>query len=392
MSNIIADAGNTLSSWDNCMAKAYCKWPVIVAIIVGGLIILSLVLCLVRCCCCGLECCCGCFACCNACCPGPRSKKRDKYHDSPPQPYYPHSGQPNPYNQQYRSPTSPQYGSSKPQFATFDAHPNEDALPAMPSWDNAASKKVQVQHDPESHELSPLNPPADAHTANGVYGFNPANNNSNRPLSPPSPLDSQFSSSVVTAGGGRYHNGGWPGEGQPGYHGQSTGGYRGAAPAPVSDIGSSVGVGSNVSSYHTPTYSQYYGQMGQPSQQQSYGHHQTTGGQAQTQTQMQMPQEQHYHAYPGQATYGGSGIGNGAEQGYSGSGSGGYGYGNQTRSSPTRGVNAPISQYPQQYRPSQSPIPEPEWVVEQPPRPQQQGQGQVSSVGRRPVEGSWRDV
>jgi len=132
--------------------------------------------------------------------------------------------------------------------------------------------------------------------------------------------------------------------------------------------------------------------MGQPSQQQSYGHHQTTGGQAQTQTQMQMPQEQHYHAYPGQATYGGSGIGNGAEQGYSGSGSGGYGYGNQTRSSPTRGVNAPISQYPQQYRPSQSPIPEPEWVVEQPPRPQQQGQGQVSSVGRRPVEGSWRDV
>jgi len=257
----------------------------------------------------------------------------------------------------------------------------------MPSWDNAASKKVQIQQDPESHELSPLNPPANAHTANGIYGFNPANSDSNQPLSPPSPFDGQFSSGVVTAGGNRYYNSGRPEEGQPGYHGQSTGGYRGAAPAPVSDLGSSVGAGSNVSSYPLPTQSQYYGQ--QPSQQ-PYSHHQVVG-----QPQMQMPQEQHYQAYPGQATYGGSG--NAAEQGYSGSGSGGYGYGNQDRS-PTsstattrKGVNAPISQYPQQYRPSESPIPEPERVVQQPPPPQSQ-QGPGSSVGRRPVEGTWRDV
>lgn len=129
------------------MSKGYCKWPAIIAIIIGSLIVLSLIWCCARCLCCGAECCCGCLSCCNRCCPSPRQKQG--YQQPPPQPY--------PYNQ-YQSPMPPQYGNTGyvgyggyrgPQTATFDvpskkgAGYNEDALPAMPSWDNAASRHVE---------------------------------------------------------------------------------------------------------------------------------------------------------------------------------------------------------------------------------------------------------
>ncbi|TKA67829.1 hypothetical protein B0A55_09191 [Friedmanniomyces simplex] len=149
-----AGVKTTFSSWDSCMTKAYCKWPVIVAIILASLIALSLLWCLFRCLCCGAECCCGCLACCNACCPSPRrggSKRVNNndgyYQQPPPQPVI----QPYP---QYQSAPPPIYaaaggyrGAQPPQTATFDApgHKkyNEDALPPMPSWDNATSKHIE---------------------------------------------------------------------------------------------------------------------------------------------------------------------------------------------------------------------------------------------------------
>ncbi|KAK3112986.1 hypothetical protein LTR53_010151 [Teratosphaeriaceae sp. CCFEE 6253] len=160
-----ANVRNTFTSWDSCMTKAYCKWPAIVGIIIGSLIVLSLLWCLFRCLCCGAECCCGCLACCNTCCPSPRGGKRnrnDGYHQQPPppQPGY----QPYP---QYQLQPPPLYaaagGYRGAQTATFDAPSpksaaakyNEDALPAMPSWDNAASRRV----DDEDVELEKMDHP-----------------------------------------------------------------------------------------------------------------------------------------------------------------------------------------------------------------------------------------
>ncbi|KAK0257762.1 hypothetical protein LTR91_006305 [Friedmanniomyces endolithicus] len=174
-----AGVKTTFSSWNSCMSKAYCKWPVIVGIILGSLILLSLLWCLFRCLCCGAECCCGCLACCNACCPSPRRSKRDNdgYQQQPPppppQPVYP------PYPQ-YQSAPPPMYAAAggyrgtQPlaQTATFDAPGpkaklpqvyNEDALPPMPSWDNATSKHVEDEDDHEEEmEMAKLEHPQEA--------------------------------------------------------------------------------------------------------------------------------------------------------------------------------------------------------------------------------------
>ncbi|MCJ1310138.1 hypothetical protein MMC25_003799 [Agyrium rufum] len=146
---------NTFSSWDSCMAKAYCKWPVIIAIVVGSLIVLSLLFCLARCLCCGLECCCGCFTCCNACCPSPRGRSsRPAKYAEPPQQYQPYQGyQPNPI--------PPVYNSGPQQYAQFDAghrKGNDDSLPAMPSWETSSSRKVLEEHKDEDVEMDRLDP------------------------------------------------------------------------------------------------------------------------------------------------------------------------------------------------------------------------------------------
>ncbi|KAJ4380959.1 hypothetical protein N0V86_003306 [Didymella sp. IMI 355093] len=175
-----ADAKQTLSSWDNCMAKDYCKWPVIVVIIVGGIIAFSVIFCIARCICCGAD---------------DSGHKRMKSGNQgyqgypPPQPYpqqplpqQPYAS-PNPYAearsfappppppQQYQShatpvmarrPTNPHFNPQvnpkfarppppeQPKFATFDANSkpaNEDALPAMPSWNEARSRHVEVEEE-----------------------------------------------------------------------------------------------------------------------------------------------------------------------------------------------------------------------------------------------------
>lgn len=138
----------TFSSWDSCMSQAYCKWPVIAAIILGSLIALSIIWCCARCLCCGAECCCGCLSCFNRCCPSPRGG-RGKNTEG----YQPPSGAP--YSQ-----GPPMYygaggagGYAPAQTATFAASSkggnryNEDALPAMPSWNAAQSRRVEDEDD-----------------------------------------------------------------------------------------------------------------------------------------------------------------------------------------------------------------------------------------------------
>ncbi|KAF2865305.1 hypothetical protein BDV95DRAFT_599778 [Massariosphaeria phaeospora] len=177
--DFLGDAKDTLSSWDKCMAKTYCKWPVIVAIIVVSLTVLSIVLCVARCICCGAECACCCFRCCACCSCGRSGHKRMKSEPPPPPPMYPaaagYAAPPappaappidtRPLNQQYRSHAAPAFhpAPERPQFATFDgpAKPvNEDALPAMPSWGDARSRHVEEEVMPEKRgdmEMDRLN-------------------------------------------------------------------------------------------------------------------------------------------------------------------------------------------------------------------------------------------
>jgi hypothetical protein len=147
-----------------------CRWPVIVAIVVGSLIILSIVLCVARCICCGAECACCCFRCCAGCC-GSGRKGHKRMNSTAPPPTYPSYGAPpapapapmpfnsnsnaRPINEQYKPHAVPTYRGvepERPQFATFEATSkpvNEDALPAMPSWSEATSYKVEETVVPE---------------------------------------------------------------------------------------------------------------------------------------------------------------------------------------------------------------------------------------------------
>lgn len=259
--NPLDDARNTLSSWDNCMAKAYCKWPVIVAIIVGSLILISVITCIARCICCGAECACCCFRCCTCCCSGSgRGHKRMK---SEPTPAYPqsYSGAPpfNPYaqahaaappppvdtrpvNQQYRSNPMPSFGAApaaqpeRPQFATFDstkAVVNEDALPAMPTWKDGRDVHVEVEEQPIPEkrgdvELDRLNHNGSATNASmvGMAAISGARRSPGPGRSPISPTGNQYGM------GPGYQNSASPHRNSPGPYELPQEDYRRASPGP----------------------------------------------------------------------------------------------------------------------------------------------------------------
>ncbi|KAH7328818.1 hypothetical protein B0I35DRAFT_473487 [Stachybotrys elegans] len=162
----ISDIGTALSSWDNCMAVNWCQYPLIAIMVVGGLIIFGIVWCIIRCCCCGLSCCCDCcrcFKCCGECCGmcDPPGKDKRQYLDAP---YIPP-------NQGYRTeapmhlgyntaaPIHPTAAAAPPQYAEFDVSKKggDDALPEMPSWETANTKKVMVE---DAVELEPIKKPA----------------------------------------------------------------------------------------------------------------------------------------------------------------------------------------------------------------------------------------
>ncbi|EFE41158.1 conserved hypothetical protein [Trichophyton verrucosum HKI 0517] len=169
---ITGDVKDTFSSWDKCMAKSYCKWPAIVGIIVGGLILLSVVWCLVGCICCGYTCCKGCCECCSCCCPSSSSSRKP-----PPAPAYDSRSKFADDYSGYQRPAPPVYNtqaaSSTPSYAQFDtlgsrpaptvptstARVNDDALPNMPTWQDATTRRVEdTSHHNEEMEMSHLNP------------------------------------------------------------------------------------------------------------------------------------------------------------------------------------------------------------------------------------------
>ncbi|KAI5199420.1 hypothetical protein E4T39_06247 [Aureobasidium subglaciale] len=157
MSSEVSDVKNTFSGWDQCMTKAYCKWPVIIGIIVGVVIAASVVWCLIRCICCGAECCCGClscFSCCTSCC---NSSRRNNGYTQQPQPAVSQF----PQYAQYQPAAAPVYRAQQqqqPQYAHFDAPGagkpfNEDALPAMPSWGQSRTMRQEEVNEMEMGHL-----------------------------------------------------------------------------------------------------------------------------------------------------------------------------------------------------------------------------------------------
>ncbi|CRK41968.1 hypothetical protein BN1708_008625 [Verticillium longisporum] len=184
VTNTVTDIRTALSSWDNCISVSWCKWPVIAVIIVGGLIIFSIVWCVIRCMCCGLSCCCTCFSClkccgnCCGCCDAPGDKKH-KYLDES---YGAHALPP---GQGYKSqpamfasaiPVSnpdmtPSHGvttASPPQYAEFDVSKKRlsDALPAMPTWESAGSKRISLEQ--EAVEMDTMKKPVAAQSMNNL--------------------------------------------------------------------------------------------------------------------------------------------------------------------------------------------------------------------------------
>ena len=65
---------------------------------------------------------------------------------------------PTPYQGYQPQPSPMMYNNHGPQFATFDAGTknariHEDSLPAMPSWDNAATRKVEDHSQPHGSNM-----------------------------------------------------------------------------------------------------------------------------------------------------------------------------------------------------------------------------------------------
>lgn len=130
-------------------------------IIIGAVIIISVIACVINCLCCGIQCCTGCCRCLSCCCPSPRNKApRSKYLDDPGY----HQPPPMPANDVYRPPPGPPVyrGAQVARFNSPTSPPaakvNEDALPAMPSWNDAVTRRVEDDSPQDAMEMEPLNP------------------------------------------------------------------------------------------------------------------------------------------------------------------------------------------------------------------------------------------
>ncbi|TQS36814.1 hypothetical protein Golomagni_02723 [Golovinomyces magnicellulatus] len=162
ISEHVTNFKESINTWDKCMSQTYCKWPVIIGIVIGLLIVLSILTCITRCLCCGYSCCCSCFSflnCCGCkgCCDGKRYKSNGRVGQKPV----------HLRDQGYVAPGAMMAGginssqSSRLTTNTTANKPiNEDALPAMPSWDTATKVHVldedEVVNSTESEDKSSL--------------------------------------------------------------------------------------------------------------------------------------------------------------------------------------------------------------------------------------------
>lgn len=284
-----------------------------------------------------MTCCCDCLSCCDCCCPsgrrgnGSRSRHRDQPPSFPPASY--HGYQPAPPPPSYEPPKFAQFDFSKRGHGSV----NDDALPPMPSWETASSRKVPDQRHgaEEGLEMGRLDPLAAQHApmlANAAPppGTGYAEADSSPVLHPHSPYQYQHQQQAGFQGGDL---------GTPYGRQQSPTAYTGYASSPPRQGSGSARYGSR----------QAYGSPTQPPQELGVYGGREGGGYGYGQRQ---------HAYSAYSAYAPS---------------------TSTRYEPT--IN-----YQQQTGVVQSTRSSP---------PQQQRQGVLASfppVGRKPVQGSWRDT
>jgi hypothetical protein len=235
------------------------RWPAIIGIVIASLIVFSIVWCLARCLCCGMSCCCSCLSCCD-CCTRDRGGNRPKHADGPP------TFHNAPYQGYQPAPPPPSY--EPPRFAQFDAPTkggkfNGDALPAMPSWDQAASRKVEDTSHDQDVELAHLEnkngQPSGtiAHqgpTGKGGYSQVPSN-----PPTPNAEYPNSYRGSEVTN----------PYASAPTAYGAGAGGAAGV-------MGASYPRTSPIQTQHEPDPSQAFQRMS-PSTQGNFGYGQANG-------------------------------------------------------------------------------------------------------------------
>lgn len=272
------------------MAKSYCKWPVIVVIIVGVLFTVSMIFCIYKCgkcatCCC----CCNCCSCCAPSGGGSSGHKRMESGQPYPQPYpapaqgYNHTPiapptiDSRPVNQQYRSHAAPMFTPAEPeapQYARFESNSkpvNEDALPAMPSWSEAKSTRVEETVMPEKRgdlELDRLDHSGSMNSAAAIGNARRSPGPSPIQRSPTHdtygfPPDYQNDSFVSAAPQRNQHSSPGPYGGQ---YNQYEDGYRGVTPvsslSPVHTAGAGYGRRSPHDNYPNDNYAQPYSQPG----------------------------------------------------------------------------------------------------------------------------------
>ncbi|KAL2158072.1 hypothetical protein VTH06DRAFT_4882 [Thermothelomyces fergusii] len=202
----ISDVKTAFSSWDNCMQVDYCKWTVFALIAVGGLIIIGVTWCIIR--------------------------GRRKYLDEPYiPPQYGYKPQ-EPMHAGFNAGSSASRlskGPGFPQYAEFDVggKKDEDALPKMPTWEDAEHKKVLVEEE-EAVEMDTLKRPgAGGQAARPVSPHGSRSPVNRSPYGPPgsSPGPSGYQA-ASTAGYGSPYAQDAPAYNQPGMaYGQAGNGY-----------------------------------------------------------------------------------------------------------------------------------------------------------------------
>ena len=139
--------------------KRLYRWYVIAGIIFGSLTLLSLLWCIGACLCFGTRCCCGC---CGVCGGSRRRRLNQRSRDgsgaattglSSSPPPVPTSRQGEAVMYQPAPPQVPVYRPPTTATPTSITPYNEDALPPMPTWDAAPTKKVLNDHHVSGGEL-----------------------------------------------------------------------------------------------------------------------------------------------------------------------------------------------------------------------------------------------
>lgn len=235
----------------------------------------SIIWCIARCLCCGLSCCCSCFSClkccgnCCGCCDGPA--KNHKHLDEP---YFPPAFGP---KQGYQAPGAmisagdgnghggwtpgaapvAPFDDGRPKFANFETGPNgmavepkkvvnDDALPPMPSWEQAQKRKISLEEASDAVPLQNLNPVTGQQVPlmSGAGGIS----RSGTPVGSPYGQQGQFANSQAALGGAPMMAGGAGGRPQDPYRQNSNvsrgpGGYNNDPYLPNSGTPDSGGFG-----------------------------------------------------------------------------------------------------------------------------------------------------